>query len=155
MAILNYTTQISVDKTLGEIQSMLARAGAHSIKTDYEAGNPVKIAFLLKTAYGVQAFALPANIDAVYKVMERQNAAGKMRASFVNREQAARVGWRIIKDWLEAQLAIIETDMVTLDQVMFPYLLDSNERPLYELYVERQLALPSGEGKGKKEPRGE
>lgn len=29
MAILNYTTQIAADKTVGEIQAILAKAGAH------------------------------------------------------------------------------------------------------------------------------
>ena len=36
MALLNYSTTISVDKTLGEIQGLLARHGARSIYTDYD-----------------------------------------------------------------------------------------------------------------------
>ena len=144
MALLNYTTEVSVDKTVGEISAMLAKAGAHSIKTDYERGEPTGISFLLKTPYGVLAFALPAKIEAVYAVMHEQANAGEMRASLVTKSQAGRVGWRIIKDWVQAQLALIETDMVTLDQVMFPYMLDSSERPIYQVWKEQRLELPAG-----------
>jgi len=38
-------------------------------------------------------------------------------------DQSRRVGWRIIRQWLEAQLAIVETQMVTIEQVFLPYFL--------------------------------
>jgi hypothetical protein len=37
------------------------------------------------------------------------------------REQAARIACRIIPNWEEAQLAIIETGLVDLKQVFLPY----------------------------------
>lgn len=147
-ALLNYTTEIAVEKSMSEIQGMLAKSGAQSISTAYTLGMPTRITFLIETAYGIQGYTLPANIDAVFVVMQKQSKAGKIPPRFVSKEQAARVGWRIIKDWLEAQLAIIETEMVTMDQVMFPYLLDNNDRSVYELWVDHRLALPSGEGGG-------
>ena len=57
-----------------------------------------------------------------------------------------RVAWRILKDWVAAQLAIVETEMVSLDEVMLPYLRSDDGRTLYELFTERQLALTTGEG---------
>lgn len=36
MPILNYTTKIAAAKTVGEIQAILARAGAQSISIDYD-----------------------------------------------------------------------------------------------------------------------
>jgi hypothetical protein len=145
MALLNYTTTIAVDKTLGEIQWLLARHGARSIMTTYDGqGNPTAIAFLVPTAFGDRGFRLPANIDAVWKVMTRQYERGQIQRRFCTKEQAARVGWRILKDWLEAQMALIETEMVSLDQVMLPYLVvDSSDRTLYEVMRGRQLALPA------------
>jgi hypothetical protein len=47
---------------------------------------------------------------------------------------------------VEAQLAIIRTEMVTLDQVMLPYMRGDSGQTMYELYVNQQLALPSGSG---------
>ena len=63
-------------------------------------------------------------------------------------EHAERVAWRIVKDWLEAQLAIIRTEMVTLDQVMLPYMVGDEGHTVYELYRDRQLALGTGDRRG-------
>ena len=72
--------------------------------------------------------------------MKRQKIEAKLKTL----EQAQRVAWRIVKDWLEAQLAIIETEMVTLDQVMLPYMQGDNGQTVYELYRDQQLALGTG-----------
>lgn len=52
------------------------------------------------------------------------------------------MGWRIINDWVEAQLAIIETDMVSLDQVFLPYMSVEPNRSLYQVIAANYLALP-------------
>jgi hypothetical protein len=142
-ALLNYTTTIAVDKTLTEIQRVLVKAGARSILTDYDGeGNPSALSFLIKTQFGDRSYRLPADIEAVWRVLTRQYDAGRVQRRFATREQAARVGWRILKDWLEAQLAIIETQMVTLDQVLLPYMQDQvTGQPIYELLVERNMKL--------------
>jgi hypothetical protein len=148
LAILNYTTEIAASKTIGEVQSLLVKAGARKIMTDYDdEGNPTTISFLVATLWGDRGFILPANIESVYKVLVRQYNQKKIAARYATKEQASRVGWRIIKDWVEAQLAIIETEMVTLDQVFLPYMTVEGamgqERSLYQLMTAHQLALPA------------
>lgn len=145
MAILNYTTTIAVEKTLGEIMGMLVSHGANSIVTDYERQSPIALSFVIKTQYGEREFCLPANIEHVYAVLVRQCNTGKIARRYASREQSARVGWRIVKDWLEAQLAIIEAEMVTLDEVMLPYLRNDEGKTLYQVMSEKHLLLPSGE----------
>lgn len=141
-ALLNYTTTVDVHRSVGEITGMLVTHGARSIMTDYdERGNPVAIRFLVPTQYGETGFALPANSEAVLKVLTRQKSAGKVPPRFVTREQAHRVAWRILKDWLEAQLAIIESEMVTIDQVMLPYRVEPDGRSLYQVIVDDQVKL--------------
>jgi hypothetical protein len=56
--------------------------------------------------------------------------------------QASRVAWRIIKDWVDAQLAIIETEMVTLEQVFLPYMQVKDNKTLYEVMIEKRFLLP-------------
>jgi hypothetical protein len=56
------------------------------------------------------------------------------------------VAWRITKDWVEAQLAIIESQMVTTAQVFLPYAVTSNGQTLYE-YIGQNTQLLLGEGK--------
>lgn len=118
MAILNYRTEISAEKSIGEIQARLAKAGAQAIMSEYEQGVLSQLSFRISTQHGVMSFRMPANIDGVYKLLQ---ANKKLSGKEKSREQAARVAWRIIKDWIEAQLAIIEADMATLAQVFLPY----------------------------------
>lgn len=56
-------------------------------------------------------------------------------------EQAERVAWRVAREWLLAQLAIIEAQMATLDQVMLPYLQVDGQKTLYAAYREREDTL--------------
>src|ERR1022692_3406009 len=110
MGLLNYTTSISGEKTVGEIQSSRARAGAMSVLHDYDQqGNVESMSFKIQTQFGMIAYRLPSNIPAVAKVLEKQARAGKIPRRYIDDQaQASRVAWRILKDWMEAQLALIE-----------------------------------------------
>jgi len=143
MPILNYTTTIAVDKTVGEIQKILASHGAKSIQVDYANGLPSAVAFFADTPFGERTYILPANIDGVWQTLVQQNRKGRVPRRLVTKEQAARVAWRIVKDWTEAQMATIEAGMVTIDQVMLPYM-QVGDQSLYEALKESRLALPSG-----------
>ena len=66
MAIKNYTTEVEVYKSLGEIQGALAGHGARKVMVDYNAaGQPTGIMFAIETPAGPRGFCLPANIDGV------------------------------------------------------------------------------------------
>jgi hypothetical protein len=62
-----------------------------------------------------------------------------------NRAQAVRTAWRIVKDWVEAQMALVETQMVTTQQVFLPYAIMKDGRTLTE-HVEQNPAFLLGEG---------
>jgi len=136
MPILNYTTQIAAEKTLAEIQSILIKAKASAIMQEVEEGVIIAISFKAKTKFGDLAYRLPANINQIYNVVVRDR---RIPQKLRTKEQAARVAWRIIKDWLSAQLAIIEAEMVTLDQVFLPYMQNGKGQTMYELLEEGRL----------------
>ena len=53
MAIKNYTTEVEVYKSLGEIQGALAGHGARKVMVDYNAaGQPTGIMFAIETPAG-------------------------------------------------------------------------------------------------------
>lgn len=139
MAIKNYTTEIDVHKSLSEIQSALALHGARKIMIDYnEKGRPIGIAFGIETIDGAKGFLLPANVDGVFSVFQKQ----KLKAGY---EQAERTAWRNIRDWVLAQMAIIEAGQVDIVEVFLPYLTDGKGNTVYQLYKNKQLLLCSGE----------
>lgn len=139
MAIKNYTTSIDVYKSLGEIQGALASHGARKIMVDYDgAGKPTGVMFGIDTPDGPRGFCLPANVEGVRGVFSRQ----KVKAPA---GQAERTAWRNVRDWVMAQMAIIEAGQVDMEEVFFPYLTDGRGRTLYQLYQGGKLALGSGE----------
>ena len=100
MPLLNYTTKVNVYTTLGEIQAQLVTHGAKKIMQDYDdQGRISALTFLIDTPSGMRGIRLPANVDAVNKVLAKQ----KVKCDW---EQAERVAWRIVKDWVEAQMAL-------------------------------------------------
>ena len=146
MALLNYTTGIEAIKTVGEIQGNLAAHGAKSILIDYGEDRTVEaLAFRVLGPNGEVAIRLPIDPEAVLKVLTQQNRRGKVPRRYVNRAQAVRVAWRIVKDWVEAQMAILETEMVKMEQIFLPYVITQSGRTLYEAMVDQHFQLGSGE----------
>lgn len=148
MNVLNYTTKIAAAKTIGEVQTLLASHGASRIAVDYEGGQPSGLTFALVTPHGPRLFTLPVNVEAMHRLLIAEDDAGRLRSGGMSaavrrsREQAERVAWRVIKDWLAAQLALVRTEMAGLDQVMLPYLHTEDGRTLYAAYRDHEhLAL--------------
>jgi len=146
-SISRQNTEVDVDKTVAEIHKMLALQRAQAVLIEYDGnGSPSAIAFRIQTEYGLIPFRLPARVGQVAKVM---TSGRRMRNHEAWRDQAARTAWRIIRDWLEAQLAMIQAGLVTLVEVFLPYAQDQQGRTFYELAKEtkfQRLLLPSGEG---------
>jgi hypothetical protein len=118
MAILNYTTKISADKTVGEIQSMLGKRGADSVSIQYQNSRPAAVMFDLKVGVNNVRFRLPCNVEGVLKAMQNDRSIPRSSKTM---EQAERTAWRIVKDWVEAQLAIIEAGQAVMEEVFMPY----------------------------------
>lgn len=135
MPLLNYTTKVNVFATLGEIQGILVKHGAKKIVQDYDDdGSVTALTFGIDTPAGVRGIRLPANVDAVHAVLTKQKVK-------CDREQAERVAWRIVKDWVEAQMAILESEMVQMDQIFLPYMVNNQGQTFFEAYRKNQLRL--------------
>ncbi len=119
MPILNYTTSIAVEKTVGQIQAMLAEAGAQSILIEYDHERIVSsVSFRLDYNGALVSFRLPAQIDPLYVILQNDNDVPR---KLKTQEQAARVAWRIIKVWVASQLAFIEAEQVEMVEVFLPF----------------------------------
>jgi hypothetical protein len=131
VAIKNQSTTITVDKTVGEIVGLLTRRGTTSVVTLYKEGQVSGLSFGLKTEYGPRTYALPVNADGVQAVLRKGGAP----AAAQRPEQAARIAWRIAKEWLEVQIALVEAGLATLDEVLLPFMLNGgDDRTMYQVY---------------------
>lgn len=140
MAILNYTTTIDTTKTISEIQKILAQHKAKAILTEFNnQGEIIALSFKIDTSRGELGIKLPANVEAVYQILEIQKRKNsKIKAT---KEQATMVAWRIIKDWVEAQMALIDIDMAKIEQVFLPYILNKSGQTLYQVFEQNNLLL--------------
>lgn len=146
MPLLNYTTSIEAVKTAGEIQGILAAHGAKSILTDYaDDGTIEALAFQIPSPQGEIGIRLPIDPEAVLKVLTHQNRLGKVPRRYITKAQAVRVAWRIVKDWVAAQMAILETEMVKMEQIFLPYAITKSGQTVYELFEQSQFKM-LGEG---------
>lgn len=142
MAILNYTTSIACEKSIAEIQKCLVSHGAHKIVTDYENGSPSSVTFCLTLNGSMVGFSLPANYLGVLKAMKNDRKVPNSRCT---EEQAQKVAWRIVKDWVEAQMAIVEAQLADMAEVFLPYAITKNGVTLYkEVQGNGMLMLQSG-----------
>ncbi len=147
MALLNYTTEIDCDKSAAEISKCLAMHGASAIMTEYDQENSLvsAISFKISRPDGTpMGFRLPCDWRPVLKVLEKQKEKqSRIRAT---QDQAVRTAWRVVKDWVEAQMAFIETQMVTTEQVFLPYVVMRDGRTLSE-HVHEDPKFLLGDGK--------
>jgi len=138
MAILNYTTSIDCEKSIMEIQKCLVKHGATKIVTDYEGSVPVAVTFCLSLKGSLVAFSLPANYAGVLRAMEKDK---KVPRHLRTKEQALRVSWRIIKDWIAAQMAIVESQLAEMSEVFLPYAITKSGTTLYKELQSNGMAL--------------
>lgn len=133
MGLLNYTTEIDPDKTAAEIAKCLTKHGAQAIMTEYDQATQVVTALSFKITVGDQplSFRLPCDWKPVYKVMygDMKHLPGKQG---MRELQAIRTAWRIVKSWVEAQMALVEVRMATTQQVFLPYAVMKDGRTLSE-----------------------
>ncbi|QNM07184.1 hypothetical protein [Wansuia hejianensis] len=141
MAILNYTTTIDAFKTVSEIEYILMMHEAKSILKQYENKSIIGISFLIDNGVQQIPISLPARIDACLNVLRKEKRENPRKQIKDTREQAERVAWRILKDWVEAQMALIDIEMARFEEVFLPYIQTNNGQTVYARLEEKQFLL--------------
>jgi len=145
----NYTSSVPADRSISFIEKTLAQHGASMIVKMYDdQGEVVAIAFEMECKGTKLAFRLPSQIAACAKTLEA-NLPRRARPETIRKvgEQAARTAWKILADWTDAQMAMIDLSQVEMLQVFLPYVYDhSRNQTFYERIKERgyKALLPAG-----------
>lgn len=135
----NYTSSVPVDLTIGRIEKILAKFGVTGVAKSYKVGEVESIKFsVIEPSTGKEIIInLPARVEAVRKILRnsvsRPRSATHRTRSTEDRinDQAARTAWKLIQDWVEVQLSLIEMGQAEVIQVFLPYVWDG-ERTIFE-----------------------
>lgn len=125
MPILNYYTKVSIDRTIVEIQKILVKHGASKIAIDYENQVPVNVTFATVYKDTIVLFSLPCRFAGILGVCKKQGFS-------CSSEQARRIGWRTLKDWISSQLSLVEQEMAELPEVFMQYGVTRSGERLYD-----------------------
>lgn len=151
MPLANYTTEVPAEKTIDEITGLLRGHGATQILLDVKGAETTGVSFIIPTAKGNLPFRLPSKVEEVTQILlgMRKSKPQTWQSDYqvvMKRisEQARRVAWRTIYNWLVQQMAMIEINQVTIQQVFLPYLMVNSKNNLYELMESKGYLLNEG-----------
>lgn len=144
----NYTSTVDPERSIANIEELLVRTKALGINKTYADGVVTSITFcIFEPSSGKNiAIKLPANVPQVYEALKKRHKAGRLSASGYQRlqKQAKRTAWKLMQDWLEVQLSLIEMQQAELLQIFLPYIAAGNDRTYYEYLKEQKfIGLPA------------
>ena len=134
------STKISAEKTASEIMSALVKAGVSAVHTEYKDKKVVALSFSVEVNADVDyrathtvPFRLPVRADALFCYFQnRRDSYNQREAIERDRAKAERVAWRQIYRWILAQLALVETGMVKVEEVFLPYAQTDIDETLFQ-----------------------
>lgn len=124
------TTRINPQRTVSEIQSILAMNGAEAIVLEYKNKQVEAISFRIQIEGQTVPFRLPCKWDKLQQALKNKGA--RCRSDDTYEMFSRRVAWRQILRWVEAQMALIQTEMVTIDEVFLPYAQNNLGETIYD-----------------------
>lgn len=146
MALKNYTS--AGRNTFEKIQEILSSNGAQKIMFDYKNGKVEAITFSLEIDGKPMGFRLPALVENVTEILyggeDRWGRPKEITA--LQREQAYKTAWANIRDWIDAQLALVATKQAKINHIFLPYLIMKGGRTLAE-HIESNPSFLLGDGK--------
>lgn len=127
MALKNTYAKLGAGRYLQDAQEALIKAGATSIQLGFDSGRVTSLTFAIDLQGNPIHFRLPVKWQSFQNVLMNER---NPRAS--DDEYCYKVAWACTKDWIEAQMAFIESENATLAQVFLPYAVTKQGVTLYE-----------------------
>ena len=112
----NYTTTVPVERTVSQIESLLVSIGATHIEKEFQGGNIASLIFTIPHENASVKVKLPARYQeallVIRKIPEYKN---KKQDWLIN--QTMKVAWRILLNWIEVEVAMLQIRNSNLLQV--------------------------------------
>ena len=120
------TTKKEPEQTSAEIEALLMKYGLVRFMKDYKDGEVIGCIFVLELDDKEASIKLPVRWEPLWNMA--QNGETRYIKDVL---QAKRVAWRQVLRWIEAQLALVDLEMVDIIEVFLPYMMVSKLDTLY------------------------
>lgn len=171
MALKNYTSEVPSSTTIYRIHQVLIKAGIRSIALDYGPKQEI-VAVTFAIQFSPDKPSVPIRMPA--KIKEAQDALwleyvdgdkltedgdslmwgsrkNKKRTDFL--EQGERTAWKLMQDWIEVQLSLIQLRQVDPAQVFLSYAWDGEQTFYDRIKGTGFRALMPAPSEDRREPR--
>lgn len=159
MALKNYTSQVSASRSISHIEDVLVGHGASQVLKKYDGkGRVSAVAFIIAIEGVEMPFKLPARVAECEKVLRSRLKKPTSETFRRIAAQSERTAWKIISDWVDAQMAMVELAQINVMEVFLPYVYDAaNDRTYYQVLEARGLGklLPACAESFQTSPRGD
>lgn len=132
MTLKNYTSTVPANRSIAQIEAKLVAKGATQIMKEYKDEQVIAIAFILSVEGVAMPFKLPARVENCGKIL-LANLSSRAQPQTIKKipEQAERTAWKIVLDWVDVQLSMIELAQVEFMEVFLPYLYNGVTKQTY------------------------
>ncbi len=120
----NYTSDVPAATSMSRIEQYLVAAGATDISKKYQDQVCIAIQFRMMIELKPVFFKLPARVDACFKVLWAEVKRPQPGTKEKTMQQAEKTAWKIICDWVQVQLSMIQLQQAELLQVFLPYVMN-------------------------------
>lgn len=142
MNLKNYTSTVPAITSMGRIEKCLVAAGATDISKKYKDQVCTAITFRMMVNNIPMFFQLPAKVEACFEVLWGEVKRPKPETRQNIREQAERTAWKIVSDWVEIQLSMIQLEQAEPLEVFLPYVYDPvKDQTFYKRLQENNFKL--------------
>lgn len=146
MFLKNYTSEVPVSQTVHRIEQVLIKCGVSGITKEYGSDGEVAAMVFhikLKEDDAPLTIRMPADKAAALQALwmdyvdgDKLSPDGNSVISWASRkkktredfkQQAERTAWRLVQDWVEVQLSMIQLKQADFVQVFLPYVWDGHQ----------------------------
>lgn len=133
-SLKNYTSRTPVNNIIKDITEILLDFGATGVGFDYKDGYIKGIQFKINVMGGDKLVIVPCEWEKVKVLLSGPK-------SKCPNDKAYRVAMANVRDWLDAQLAMMATNMVEFPQIFLPYMTNNEGKSLYEAMKQSNFYL--------------
>lgn len=120
--IKNYTSTVPVSRSVQHIEDCLVRYGAKNIMKMYDSDKKLEsLCFIVPVERKEIPFKVPANVAQCEKILRASIRRPKPGTIERISGQAERTAWKLMSDWVDIQMSLIELKQVEFMQVFLSY----------------------------------